>query len=135
MHNKLKRNQGFILADVTLAIFIISIALLVITSLIIQALQIEKAASDYTIAANLIQKQMELLKCKVPAYWAGLGLPCTIPWQDNNMPPPAAYELTTYAAISTLDNHLVEVTVSAAWKERNKDYSMQFVTFYSNISQ
>jgi Tfp pilus assembly protein PilV len=134
MH-KLKENRGFILADVTLGIFIISIILLAITILFTQALQIQKVTSDYTMAANLIQKQLELLKCKVPAYWANLNLPCTISWQDNFLPPPAAYELTTHAAISALDSHLVEVTVTAAWKEKDKDYSMQVVTFYSNITQ
>jgi type II secretory pathway pseudopilin PulG len=134
MH-KLKGNEGFILADVTLGIFIISIALLAITILFTQALQTEKVASDYTLAANLIQKQLELLKCKAPAYWAGLEFPCTIPWQDGLLPPPKAYELTTQAAISAQDSHLIEVTVTAAWKEKAKDYSIQFVSFYSTIPQ
>lgn len=132
---KLKENRGFILADVTLGIFIISITLLVISSLFVQALQIEKAASDYTMAANLLQKQLELLKCEAPAYWANLDLPCTISWQDNHLPPPVIYEITTHAAIALQDSHLVKVTVTATWKEKNKDYTMQFVTFYSTISQ
>jgi Tfp pilus assembly protein PilV len=132
---KLKENRGFILADVTLGIFIISVALLIISNLFTQALQIEKAASDYTTAANLLQKQLELLKCEAPAYWASLDLPCTIPWQDNRLPPPVTYEITTYAAIAAQDSHLIKITVTATWKEKNKDYNMQFVNFYSNIPQ
>lgn len=132
---KLKGNQGFILADVTLAIFIISVALLIISSLITQALHTEKVASDYTIAANLIQKQLELLKCQEPIYWSDLSLPCTIQWQDHEFPPPVAYEITTYAVTSSLDSHLVEVTVTVNWKEKSKDYSLQFINFYSNIPQ
>jgi len=132
---KLKENQGFILADVTLGIFIISIALLAITILFTQALLIEKVAGDYTMVANLIQKQLELLKCNAPAYWENLDLPCTISWQDNLSPPPATYEITTYVAIAAQDSHLVEVTVTANWKERDKNYSVQFITFYSKITQ
>lgn len=128
-----KESRGFILADVTLGIFIISVALLVISSLFTQALQIEKVASNYTIAANLMQKQLELLKCRVPSYWAGQNLPCTIPWQDHHLQPPAEYEITTHAVASSINSHLVEVTVTAAWQEKDKDYSMQFVTFYVNI--
>ena len=130
---RLRENRGFILADVTLGIFIITVALLAITVLFTQALQIEKIASDYTLAVNLVQKQLELLKNKSPIYWRELDLPCTIPWQDHSLPPPAAYEITTHAAISTLNSHLVQVTVTAKWQEKNKDYSMQFLTFYSNI--
>ncbi len=130
---RLRENRGFILADVTLGIFIITVALLAITVLFTQALQIEKIASDYTLAVNLVQKQLELLKNNSPTYWAELDLPCTIPWQDRSLPPPATYEITTHAVRSALNSHLVQVTVTAKWRAKGKDYSMQFLTFYSNI--
>ncbi|MDF2634692.1 MAG: hypothetical protein K0R78_1566 [Pelosinus sp.] len=131
---RLRENRGFILADVTLGIFIITIALLAISVLFTQALQVEKIASDYTLAVNLVQKQLELLKGKAPTYWQNLELPSTIPWQDSSLPPPVAYEITTHAGISPLDSHLIQVTVTAKWREKSKDYCIQFVTFYSNIN-
>lgn len=131
---RLRENRGFILADVTLGIFIITVALLAISILFTQALQAEKIASNYTLAVNLVQKQLELLKNKSPIYWAELDLPCTIPWQDNSLPPPATYELTTHAVISALDSHLVQITVTAQWREKRQDYSIQLVTFYSSIN-
>ena len=131
---RLRENRGFILADVTLGIFIITVALLAITVLFTQALLIEKIASDYTLAVNLVQKQLELLKNKSPIYWAELDLPCTIPWQDHSLTPPAAYEITTHAAISTSNSHLVQVTVTAKWREKSQNYSIQLITFYSSIN-
>jgi Tfp pilus assembly protein PilV len=134
MMYKRRENHGFILADVTLGIFIITVGLLAISVLFTQSLQAEKIASDYTLAVNLVQKQLELLKNQSPIYWAELDLPCTIAWQDNTLPPPAIYEITTHAVISALDIHLVQVTVTAKWREKDKDYSIQVITFYSNIN-
>jgi Tfp pilus assembly protein PilV len=132
--SRLKGNQGFVLADVTLGLFIISVALLCISMLFTQALQLEEIAGDYTLATNLAQKQLELLKNKSPVYWAELQLPCTIPWEDERFPPPADYELVTYAVPSTRGSHLVQVTVIVTWQERQKDYSIQLVTLYSKIN-
>lgn len=134
MMSRLKGNQGFVLADVTLGLFIISVALLCISMLFTQALQLEEIAGDYTLATNLAQKQLELLKNKSPVYWAELQLPCTIPWEDERFPPPADYELVTYAVPSTRGSHLVQVTVIVTWQERQKDYSIQLVTLYSKIN-
>lgn len=134
MMSRLKGNQGFVLADVTLGLFIISVALLCISMLFTQALQLEEIAGNYTLATNLAQKQLELLKNKSPVYWAELQLPCTIPWEDERFPPPADYELATYAVPSTRGSHLVQVTVIVTWQERQKDYSIQLVTFYSKIN-
>ena len=134
MMSRLKGNQGFVLADVTLGLFIISVALLCISMLFTQALQLEEIAGNYTLATNLAQKQLELLKNKSPVYWAELQLPCTISWEDERFPPPADYELATYAVPSTLGSHLVQVTVIVTWQERQKDYSIQLVTFYSKIN-
>ncbi len=133
MMYRIKGNKGFVLADVTLGLFIISVALLCISMLFTQALQLEEIAGNYTLATYLAQKQLELLKNKSSVYWAQAQLPCTIPWQDEDLPPPADFELETYAVSSTLGSHLVQVTVIVTWQERQKDYSIQLVTFYSKI--
>jgi len=129
----LKTNKGFILAEVLLAIFIISIALVAISGMFTQAIQANLMAKDYTVAANLAQKQLELLKSHPPEYWAGLTLPCTIPWSDTIQLPPPRYILITNASISDADDSLVEVTVVVSWQEKGREGNLQFVTLYSAL--
>ena len=121
-------NNGFILAEITVAILLISIALLPICGMFIQSIQGDALAREYTIIANLAQKQLELLKLKSPNYWAELVLPCIIPWQDEAWLPPSKYIFTTKAV--SVNSSLVKVTVTALWKERGNDCTLQFVTFY-----
>lgn len=128
--NVLKENRGFMLADVIIAIFLVCVALVPISGLFIQSIQISAEAADYTRAANLMQEQLELLKTKPSAYWTELALPCQIPWQGNRLLPPSKYTLTTQANLCTLDSHLVQVNIIASWKERNRECNLQFVAFY-----
>lgn len=128
-------NGGFFLVDVVGCMLIISIALVVIPGLFIQAVRINAIATDYTAATNLAQKQLELLKVQPPEFWSTLELPCTLPWQDNEQVPEARYALTTQASISPIDPQLVQVIVTTCWKEAGKDYSIQLVTFYSTITK
>lgn len=132
--NILKENQGFMLADLIIAIFLICVALVPISGLFTRSIQTSAEAADYTRATNLIQQQIELLKTKPPEYWAGLVLPSTIPWQENHLLPPSKYTLTTQATSTTLDSHLVQVTVNASWKERNRECGLQFIAFYSTLN-
>jgi len=130
---RIQTTKGFILVEVVLAMVIISVALIPISTLFIQAIQANGIAKDYTMAANLIQKQLELLKACSPEQWAACALPCTIPWIDTTELPPPRYRLTTSASLSAADEHLVEVTVTAAWQDRGKQCSMQFVTLYNTL--
>jgi len=128
--NILKENRGFMLADVIIAIFLICVALVPISGLFTQSIQISAEAADYTRVVNLIQQQLELLKTKPSEYWAGLALPCQIPWQGNRLLTPSKYTLTSQATLSTLDSHLVQVNIITSWKERNRECNLQFVAFY-----
>ena len=130
---RLNSNKGFILAEVILAIFIISVALIPISGMFIQSLQADVMANHYIEAANLSQKQLELLKTHPPEYWAGLALPSVIPWQDNTQIPLSRYTLTSNARTSTSNDHLIEVTVTASWQERNTECNIQFVTLYPTL--
>jgi len=125
----LKSEKGFMLAEVMLAVLIMSVALVAITGLFTQAILANLMATHYTEAANLAQKQLELLKIHPPQYWAGFTLP--IVWQDQTQLPPPRYTLTTNAIPSTIDEHLVQVTVTVAWQERGNPCRLQFVTLYS----
>jgi len=129
MIDRLKTNNGFILAEVTLAILMISIPLVAIVGMFTQAIQADSMAKDYTIAANLAQKQLELLKTQPPNYWAGRTLPAVIPWLDQEQLPSARYGVTT-KAVATTDDSLVEVTVTVTWQARGTESTIQFVTLY-----
>lgn len=124
-------NKGFILAEVALGILIISIALVPISGMFIQAIQSNAMAREYTTVANLAQKQLELLKINSPTYWANLTLPCVIPWQDEAQRPAAKYSFTTRAV--SFNNQLVQVSVIALWQERGRDCTLQFVTLYPTL--
>ncbi len=132
MH-RLKANRGFILVDVIIAFLILSVALVPILGMFIQALRVEALAGSYNTASNLAQTQLELLKSQPPEYWNGLELPCTISWQDSSQLPPPVYDLKTYAVTTAASNHLVQVTVVVYWQESSIDYSAEFITFYSKI--
>jgi Tfp pilus assembly protein PilV len=127
---QLTSEQGYILADAAMAIVIISIALLAISALFTQAIVVDMVANHYTIAGNLAQQQLELLKSQPTAYWSTLAVPCTIAWQDATQLPPPEYTVTTSAAISTANDQLVAVTVNVCWVERSANRSLEFVTLY-----
>lgn len=129
---RLKTNKGFILAEVMLAMLIISVALVAISGMFTQAIQADLMAKDYTVAANLAQKQLELLKNRPPEYWAGLPLPAIIPWSDGAQLPSSRYTLLT-KAVATAHDSLVEVRVTVSWLERGIECKMQFVTLYSAL--
>jgi len=132
MH-KQRWQQGFLMIEVVVAIVIISMALLVIAGLFIQATSATRNSDNYTVAANLAQKQLELLKSNwSQAYWK--ELPKDIEWQDTTFDPTKdlspAVTVVTSAKQSTEHTNLVEVTVTASWSEQGKPYSVRFTTFF-----
>jgi len=128
-----KVTKGFILVDVLIGIVLISVAVIPISAMFSQAIQADVMAKDYTMAANLVQKQLELLKADSPQQWAALTLPCTIPWRDTLQLPPPRYMLTTTAGISAANDYLVEVAVTATWQEKGRERKLQFVSLYSTL--
>jgi len=130
--DRLKSNKGFMLAEVTLAMLIISVALVPIASMFTQAIQADMMAHHYTVAANLAQKQLELLKTQPPEYWATCSPPCSIPWQDSTQPVPSRYTILT-TGVATHHDSLVEVRVMVSWRERGLENKLQFVTLYSAL--
>lgn len=131
--SKLKRQKGFMLIEISFAIVIISVALVIISTMFTKTIQANTVAKDYTVAANLAQKQLELLKTQPPEYWSGLTLPCTIAWQDDTQSPLPQYRLITHANSYAANHDLVQVTVTASWQERNIDCNLEFVTLYSTL--
>ena len=130
--NRLTGNKGFFLIDILIAVCLLSIGMVPILGMFIQSTKINTTAKNYTVGANLAQKQLELLKTHSPSYWNELILPCIIPWQDTREEPLPPYVVTT-TGIPLTDAPLVQVTVIVRWQEGGKDCNLQFVTFYSKI--
>ena len=134
-----EKQTGFIMIEVIVATVIISIALVAAVGMFIQSTQANASASDYTVAVNLAQKQLEMLKTtQTPADWAGLSLPCDMPWQDTAAMPPRTlnhitYNITTTVVQSVEDStNLVEVIVQVNWV-RGGNHSVQMTAAYPKI--
>jgi len=135
MYNKMRRQQGFLLVDILLAVFIISTALLAIASFYIQSTQATVRSNQYTVATNLAQRQLELLKKKPATDWAAYTtFPTTIPWQDTSIDPsklsPPVIITTTVKQCSEDATNLVEVIVIVNGTNAQANYSETFTAFF-----
>ncbi|WP_371371397.1 hypothetical protein [Sporomusa aerivorans] len=135
---KLSVRNGFIMAEVVLAVMITGIALLTIAGIFAQATLGNKNAAEYTAATNLAQKQLELLKRKPPSYWEDPSLPARLEWQDASETLPVnikgvAYYVTTTASTSVEDSNLIETVVVVTWSHSEKIYKVALTAFYSKI--
>jgi len=122
--------KGFILMDVLIGVLILSLTLVVISILYIQAMDMDRMSYEETIVAHLAQTQLELLKTRTPEYWSSMSLPCFIAWQDDTEPFPSQYTLTTQADITAASDHLVQVTVNGSFGDSPKKNNIHFITFY-----
>ncbi|MEG6584045.1 prepilin-type N-terminal cleavage/methylation domain-containing protein [Dendrosporobacter sp. 1207_IL3150] len=130
------RQQGYLMVEVIVAIVIITVALLAFPALNIQSFKANTQAAHYTVAANLAQKQLELLKNKDSNYWYSHANDSNIPWQDSSQVPPLVLNNTTYnikteSGSVAEDNNLVKVTVRVEWKSEDKNQAIQLSTFFS----
>ena len=131
--NGLRKQKGFLMVEVLLAILIISIALTAATSMFIQSTKSSVSGNEITNATALAQKQIELLKTQPASYWNNLAAPPqTIAWQDSAQTMPVtknniSYTVTTTTANTALDSNLVQVTVAVSWAGQ----SISMVTFFS----
>ncbi|MDF2568496.1 MAG: hypothetical protein K0R55_100 [Sporomusa sp.] len=92
--------QGYLLVEAVVAIFIISTALLAISGLFTQSLQAIATAARYTTATALAQEQIEIFKTKDDLFWDNTTFPyqvgpASLPGTDLNQ--------TIRAEICTLD--------------------------------
>lgn len=133
----MKRQQGFALVEVLIAIVIISIGMVAVAGVFIPATANYSNAADYTAAVNLAQKQLELLKTWKPDNWKAAG--ATIVWQDDDDPMPINLNGIDYmvetkkVSPSSVSNSLVEVNVTVSWSRGGKGQSIQLVAYYSQI--
>lgn len=129
----LRKQNGFLMVEVLLAILVISIALTAATSMFIQSTKSSVSGNEITNATALAQKQIELLKTQPASFWNNLAAPPqTIAWQDTSQTMPLtknniSYTVTTTTANTALDSNLVQVNVAVSWAGK----SISMVTFFS----
>jgi Tfp pilus assembly protein PilV len=129
------------MVEVVLATVLISLALVAVVGMFIQATLSNVNAAEYTVAANLAQKQVQLLNANyTAAEWNAMTLPNNdIPWQDTNydetvpiMLNNRLYNVTTSAIVCPEDpSNLVEVTVNVTWIGWRTTQSVQVTTAFS----
>ncbi|MEL7632646.1 MULTISPECIES: hypothetical protein [Sporomusa] len=128
----LRRQNGFIMAEVVVGMMLTSIVLLAVTGMFLQSTKAANGAAEYTAAANLAQKQLELLKLRSDTYWKNLALPASIAWQGTAAAT-GPYSVATTAFVSIDDSRLVEVVVVVSWTRQGQARQVQLTTFYSCI--
>ncbi|MEN6413518.1 MAG: prepilin-type N-terminal cleavage/methylation domain-containing protein [Veillonellales bacterium] len=135
-----KGQQGFLMLEVVIATVIISLALVAAAGMFIQSTKANSSAADYTVAANLAQKQLELLKNKDVSYWTIHASEPNIPWQDTGETLPLTinqirYNITTQSTVSPENSYLVQVVVTVSWTDpgKNSQRTVQMTAFYPLI--
>lgn len=140
----LGRQTGFLMIEVVIAILIITVALVAAVGMFINSTHANANAAEYTAAASLAQKQLEMLKTKDPVnYWSKLDLssPSEIAWQDSTQATPlkvnnVSYNVGTMASSCPESSNLVQVTITVTWNNStpSPSSSVQVTTFYPKIS-
>ena len=139
-----KQQTGFLMLEVVIATLIITVALVAAVGILMTSTQANSNAAEYTVAASLAQKQLELLKTKDPGnYWSKLELssPSEISWQDNNEAIPlkvnnVSYNVKTIASSCPENSNLVQVTVTVIWNNTGSrpESNVQITTSYPKIT-
>lgn len=129
---------GFVMAEVILAVMIIATTLVATAGMFIQSTWSNKNAAEYTVAANLAQKQIELLKLKSYNYWSNQSMPAELAWQDTTEALPVTvkgvhYYVTTTAATSMEDSNLTEVVVVVYWTRQGQACDVRMTAFFSKL--
>ena len=128
----IRKEKGFLLIEVVIAMVIISIALVSATGMFIQATKANSEAEQYTTATTLAQEQLERLKQWKHSDWASLSAG-DIPRQGtgtvanpvtvNNI----AYTITTITETADDPARLVQVKVTVSWSNETKKVEMTAV--------
>lgn len=126
--------------EVVVATVIITLALTAAAGMFIQSVQAVSSAASCTAAANLAQKQLELLKTKDKTYWTNHAVDPDIPWQDIGETLPLAinqinYTARTQSSISPENRYLIQVVVTVSWTDPGKRVQqvVQMTAFYPMI--
>lgn len=132
-----KRQQGYLYVDAVIAVCILSLALLAVSGMFVNATKLSSSANHYTAATNIARQQMELLKRWTASDWSDPSLPASIPWQgdpDKLTVNKMTFEVKTLITQpSGIDPDLLQITVIVSWKERNDTRNVQLTTYFSKV--
>lgn len=113
--NSKKREQGFTMVEIMVAIAIILVGLLGIAQMQIMTMTTNSLANERTTAINLAQDQIELLRATP---FANIGLP---PFGDTS----GIYTRSWTVQNNTPAANMATVTVTVGWK--NKQVQLQSI--------
>ncbi len=124
-----KSEQGYLLMEAVVAIFIVSIALVAISGMFTLALKAITSADEYTTITSLAQQQMDFMLTKDDLFWENANFP----YQIGPEPLPGTGHLQTVRAeISDADpefpikQRLIKLTVQV---ERTGGGHVTLVTY------
>lgn len=123
--------RGFLIIEVLVAVIITGLALAALTGLFIRSAMLTTDAAAYTTAANLAQKQLELLKTQDRLFWAENAANTNIPWLDATTAHPVtlnnqAYFISTAARPAQENSKLSRVTVTVRWSEHSVEQTLLY---------
>ena len=125
-----RRENGFMLIEIMIAVFIISIALLTLAWLLLQSNRALHRAQMSVIAVSMAQEQLELLKNRADSEWQLLILPASLPLSGSQQD---GFFVQTMAEQEAGAENLVRVTVKVSWQESAGEASVQLSTLYAKI--
>lgn len=115
--NLVNSQRGFLLVEAVVAIVVLTVALVAMLGMFIQSLQATASAAKYTVAASLVQEQMEQMKIKDELFWNSLSFPYQSATEFISINK-VTYKRTTLAELSSLDpeypvkQRIIKVTVN-----------------------
>ena len=130
----MRRQHGYIFIEILVSIILLSVGICAAAAVFIPATTNHALAADYTTAANLAQKQLELLKTWQPVDWETAGE--TIAWQDSDEAMPISLNGINYAvetkkvSPASVSNSLIEVTVTVSWSRNGRTNNVQYTAVY-----
>lgn len=124
-----KSEQGYLLMEAVVAIFIVSIALVAISGMFTLALKAITSADEYTTITSLAQQQMDFMLTKDDLFWENVNFPYQI---GPETLPGTKHLQTVRAEISAADpeypikQRLIKLTVQV---ERTGSGQVTLVTY------
>lgn len=131
----IKKQDGFLLMDVVLAMLIITVALVAIAGMYTQSLQTNSRASNYTIATNMAQQRIEEVKRDIEERqnsiknWNNVTYPFTITAAGNEIPNSTIETVASLLTPSDRDCKIVVITVTVNWNDNTGSNTVTMTTY------
>lgn len=117
----IRKQHGFLMIEILVAVVIITIALVVVAGMFMQATQATSHSADYTAATAIAQDYLEQIKAGI------LTAPFATSYTEtlNHI----NYTVAVRETVSVHDARLYQETVTVTWIQRGQSVSMSLTTF------